>query len=809
MNNTDINVLDVTKLSFEIDGRPMQAEVVVSDNIDEFILGATWMKLHRCQWLFDVAKIVIDGSPVSLCSRGPRKNIRHVYTRETVCVPRDTAANVPVCLSYVNLHTPRTDWITESKEVRPGLLAARTLVSGDDKYAAIRLINLSEEDRTIRCKSSLGEATMCAPNNAIIREVSTSFTNPASIGTEPMTEGGPNSVNVGVDGVGTPEASSVEYPLDLSTHGSPVVYPDPGDHSQVVNPPLSDPPRAHVAAITRGTDPTKIPEHAKHVKPVIDKLPDCLTAAQKQQAIDLVCRNSDIFSNSEFDVGCTDLLTAEINTGDHRPIAEPLRRQARVHLDIIDETIGKMKATGIIEDACSPWSANLVVVAKKSENGKPVTPRITVDYRGLNSITYKDKFPLPNITDCLRTLDRAAFISTIDLSNSFFQVPLRSEADHDKTAFRTRRGQYRLTRLGQGCTNSPAVFCRLMTLVLKGLTCCLAYIDDTICFSKSFEDHLTDLETVLNRFRLARLKLKPTKCKFFQTRVRFVGHIVSAEGIEVDDEKVACIRNWSFPKTVTEMRSFLGMAGYYRSYCKGYATITDPLQACTRKNASLQPTPERLAAFNRLKDLLSSAPVLAVPRDDEECTYVLDTDASAVGASAVLQQLQDGKLRVIEYASRSFNKAEKNYCATRREMAALIYGLKQFRQYLLGRHFKIRVDNMALTFYRRMKDPQGQAARFLELLSNYTFDIEYRQTNRHTNADALSRLRPCELDGGEPCKQCNTRITGKHKLNVVKSRPKRTRGPPANLQDFAGVPTFSSLADQNMDTGDVDTDTYS
>ena len=389
-------------------------------------------------------------------------------------------------------------------------------------------------------------------------------------------------------------------------------------------------------------------------------------------------------------------------------------------------------------------------------------------------MTYKDKFPLPHIKDCLRALGGLEFVSLIDLSNSFYQVGLAQE-DRDKTAFVTRRGQWRLTRLGQGCTNSPAIFCRLMAMVLRGLTCCLAYIDDTICFSGSFEDHLVDLEAVFDRFRRSGLKLMAQKCRLFQTRCKFVGHIVSKEGIEVDPAKVGCIVNWQFPRTVSELRSFLGLCSYYRMYIKGFANIADPLTECLRKGVTLSPTPERLAAFEMLKEKLTSAPILAVPRDDLDCLYVMDSDASGTGASAILQQWQGAKLRVIEYASRTFNATERLYCATRREMAALIFGLEQFRPYLLGRHFQVRVDNAAVSFYHSMKDATGQAARYLDLLSLYDFEIIHRSGTRHVNADAVSRIRPCELDNNGPCKQCHRRIIGEHRVSAVTTRSQRRK----------------------------------
>ena len=220
-----------------------------------------------------------------------------------------------------------------------------------------------------------------------------------------------------------------------------------------------------------------------------------------------------------------------------------------------------MRKAGIAEECSSPWSANVVVVAKRDKAGNPVASWITIDYRGLNSIIVGDKFPLPNAQDCLRSLNNCKYLSVIDLSNSYFQVAIRPN-DGWITAFRTIRGQFCHTRLGQGCKNSPAVFCRLMSLVLRGLACTLAYIDDTITFSPSFEAHLVDLQKVLDRFKKADLKLKPTKCKFFQQRVKFVGHYVSANGVEVNDAKLACIVNWSFSRSISELRSFLGTCSY-------------------------------------------------------------------------------------------------------------------------------------------------------------------------------------------------------------------------------------------------------
>jgi hypothetical protein len=548
-----------------------------------------------------------------------------------------------------------------------------------------------------------------------------------------------------------------------------------------------------------------------HVKSIIDALPVDLSDEQRCVAVDVICRNADVFSRHEFDLGRTDLIMHRIDTGDHRPISQPLRSHARAHLDLIDNTIDKLVQAGVVEEAASPWSANLVVVSK----GPGSTPRITVDYRMLNNITYKDKFPLPKTADCIRAMSDSVFLSTADLSSSFFQVPL-DPRDRDKTAFVTRKSQYRFTVMPQGAVNSPSVFCRLMSLVLKGLTwiSCLVYVDDTIIVGRSFEEHVANLEVVLDRFRQAKLKLRPEKCQFFQFRVKFVGHIVSSSGIEVDADKVACILAWEFPRSMSELRGFIGMCSYYRAFCPSFSTVAEPLTECLRKGISLQWTERRQQSFDALKKFLTSAPLLAMPNDDPNCEFVLDCDASLVGAGAILHQWQDGQLKVIEYASRTFNGAERNYCVTRREMSAVIFGLRQFRQYLLGRHFTIRVDHMALTYYSKTPEPVGQQARFLDFISQFDFKLEYREGSRHSNCDSLSRLKPCERDLGEPCKQCNRRVVGRHRgdsreamLSAVQTRAQKkqttlvdvstdpARDEPAVQTDFVNSKRFS-MADQ-------------
>jgi len=221
---------------------------------------------------------------------------------------------------------------------------------------------------------------------------------------------------------------------------------------------------------------------------------------------------------------------------------------------------------------------------------------------------------------------------------------------------------------------------------------------------------------------------------------------VSSDGVEVNPDKIATILAWPFPQNLTELRGFIGLCNYYRSFCPSFSTIIEPLTEMLRKNVPIELTEERVAAFNALKAMLSSSPVLAMPTDDG--VWVVNVDCSAFGIGAVAQQWQNGELKVIEYASRTLNRAERSYCATRRELLAMIFALKHFCSYLLGNHFVCRGDHMALKYYQATPEPLGQQARFLDFLAE--FDFEFWPGRDHTNCDSLSRVRPCEVDRSTP-----------------------------------------------------------
>jgi len=239
------------------------------------------------------------------------------------------------------------------------------------------------------------------------------------------------------------------------------------------------------------------------------------------------------------------------------------------------------------------------------------------------------------------------------------------------------KGQWCFKVLSFGLCNAPSQFARIMELDMSGLTydICLVYLDDILVFSKMFEEHCDWLLTIFDRLERYTLKLKPTKCHLFQRKVKFLGHVVSEKGIVCEPDKVTAIATWPTPTNILEVRTFCGLASYYRTFVQDFVKLAKPLNNLTRKNATFVWNHECEAAFQALKERLMSAPILVPPRNDGK--YVLDTDASDTAVGAVLQQEQDGQLRVIGYASRALTNAERRYCITRKELLGMVYGLKK------------------------------------------------------------------------------------------------------------------------------------
>ncbi|KAG8176335.1 hypothetical protein JTE90_021972 [Oedothorax gibbosus] len=318
-----------------------------------------------------------------------------------------------------------------------------------------------------------------------------------------------------------------------------------------------------------------------------------------------------------------------------------------------------MQTNDIIEPSSSPWASPIVLVRKKDD-----TTRFCVDYRRLNDVTKKDSYPLPRIDETLDTLVGNHWFTTLDLKSGYWQVEIHPD-DKEKTAFTAGQGLWQFKVMPFGLCNAPATFERLMETVLRGLSyeACLVYLDDIVIVGKEFNDHLINIRKVLTKLRYAGLKLSLSKCHFFRREVKYLGHIVSSAGVQTDPDKTEAVKNWPRPKDVHELRSFLGLSTYYRRFVKGFSMIARPLHRLTEKQQKFTWTPECDEAFDHLKSVLTSAPILAYPEPDS--MFILDTDASKEGIGAVLSQEVDGK-EVIAYFSKSLSKPERNYCVTRK-----------------------------------------------------------------------------------------------------------------------------------------------
>ena len=476
-----------------------------------------------------------------------------------------------------------------------------------------------------------------------------------------------------------------------------------------------------------------------HLEDLYNRSTENIEPRHHQQIKMCLIEYGDVFSKNSRDIGRTDIVQHHIKTGDAKPVKQKARRHPLCNQQEIDRQVQDLLDRDVIEPSESPWAANIVLVKKKDG-----TKRLCVDYRDLNEVTIKDAYPIPRIDETLDALGSAKWFSTLDLSSGYWQVAL-DEDDKDKTSFIVRNGLYQWKVMPFGLTNAPATFERLMEKVMKGLQweILLVYLDDIIVYGRTVEEEIQRLRMTFSRLRDAHLKLKPSKCHLFCTTVTYLGHVVSADGVSTDPAKVQAINDWPRPKCKKEVRSFIGLASYYRKFVRGFAEIASPLHMLTAKSAKFQWSEDCENSFQELKRRLQCTPILTFPTPEDE--FVLDTDASSEAVGAVLSQVQDGQERVIAYFSRKLHKAEKNYCVTRQELLALVTALKQFKQYLYGRRVKVRTDHASLRWLVHFRNPEGQLARWLEQIAEYDLNIEHRPGRNHSNADGLSRMR---------CKQC-------------------------------------------------------
>ena len=480
-----------------------------------------------------------------------------------------------------------------------------------------------------------------------------------------------------------------------------------------------------------------------------DVNPD-LTSAESEAVYKLLKEYRDCFHSTGSDLGSTHAVRHKIDVGDAHPIHLPPHRASVRDRDVIAEHIKEMLAKQIITPSFSPWSSPVVLVKKKSGE-----VRFCVDYRRLNSITKKDVYPLPRIEDVLDRLGGAKYFSSLDLASGYWQVAMDPE-HQEKTAFVTQDGLFEFRRMPFGLCNAPATFQRLMDRVLAGLKWdqCLVYLDDIVVFGQTFDEHQERLRAVLSAIRKAGLTLKTSKCRFAFQVLAVLGHVIDQDGLHPDPAKLVAVRNFPAPKNLRQLREFLGLAGYYRRFIAGFASIARPLYDLLKKSHSWSPeswSPSAATAFDTLKFKLTSAPVLMPFRDDWPCE--VRTDASRNGLGAVLVQFDDdNKEHTVAFISRRLDPPELNYDGNELECLAVYWALDKLRHYVHGRDGQLTVvtDNTAVAFMQKKAAVKSKFSRWVTLISEYGATFKHRRGSSNVVADALSRNPVGSEDQSEP-----------------------------------------------------------
>ena len=484
-------------------------------------------------------------------------------------------------------------------------------------------------------------------------------------------------------------------------------------------------------------EPALLDPTSKYQKTDLSHIP----VNQKQKIQELLDRNSDLFAKSDLDTGRTDLVKMEIDTQDHPAIKQNPYRLPYNQRQMVEDHINELLKAGIIQPSNGPWSSPLVIVDKK-DGGK----RYCVDYRKLNKITVKNSHPLPRIDDILASLGGSKYFTSLDLKSGYWQIEMDKDSI-EKTTFTCFLGNFAWLKMPFGLSGAVGKFSELMNKVLAGIQYkfTIAYIDDIIIFSKTFEEHLSHIETVFERLRKAGLKLKMSKCEFLKEEVKYLGHIVSASGIQPDPSKVKAIQDLQPPTDVRGIRSFIGMCSYYRRFIPNFAKTAKPLTELTKKNTRFFWNEDCQIAFESLRDALIDAPILAYP--DLNKPYKLYTDSSNFSVGACLCQDSKEGERVIQYVSHQLNATQQRWPIIEKEAYAMVYSIQKLRHYLLGSKFTIMTDHKPLThlFTSEMKNARIQ--RWAIILDEYGGDIEFIKGSQNRVADFLSRInQPTEVN---------------------------------------------------------------
>ncbi|XP_075157913.1 uncharacterized protein LOC142231180 [Haematobia irritans] len=480
----------------------------------------------------------------------------------------------------------------------------------------------------------------------------------------------------------------------------------------------------------------------------IDVKDDHMTKDQKEKLGRLISKVPNLFAEPDRKLTFTTKVIGEIRTKNDTPVYTRYYPYPMSLKSEVEKQVQELLKDGIIRPSRSPYNSPVWIVPKKPDSQGNKQYRLVTDYRKLNSVTIADRYPIPDITEVLAQLGSNTFFSVLDLKSGFHQIPLK-ESDIEKTAFSINNGKYEYTRLAFGLKNAPSIFQRALDDILRECigVFCYVYIDDIIVFSKSENEHIQHLEEVFQTLEDANMKVQLDKCHFFKKSVEFLGFIISSEGITTNPAKTEAISKFPPPTTLKELRSFLGLSGYYRRFIQDYAKLAKPLTSLLRgeegrvsknqsKSIRINLDSEALAAFQKIKSTLVSRDIILTYPDFTK-DFDLTTDASNFAIGAVLSQ-ED---KPIMFISRTLSKTEENYATNEKEMLAIIWALNSLRNYLYGTaKVNIFTDHQPLTYALSNKNNNSKMKRWKAILEEYNYELHYKPGKANVVADAMSRI---------------------------------------------------------------------
>ena len=490
--------------------------------------------------------------------------------------------------------------------------------------------------------------------------------------------------------------------------------------------------------------PAEAPVHRKVL------LEDKDISPKTQKAFEKLCEKyDDIISKNSRDIGKTMLLEMEIDTGNHPPIASKPYTLPLKHYDWVQKEIETLERAGIIERSISPWASPVVIVPKKSAPGEPSRRRMCVDYQKINrlqpEVTKADGgkgcislIPLPKIDELYAKLKGYKVFSSLDLRSGYYHIGLKDLAKPKSAFVLSSLGKYQFNRVPFGLAQAPAYFQKLINNVLKGCNFAMGDLDDIIIYSRSEKEHLEHLEEIFTRLKAAGLKLKLEKCCFFKKHIQYLGHLISADGIQPLPEKLESIAKMPVPRNPKEVKQFLRLVGYYRKFFSRFADISRVLTDLTKKDVEFKWTPECENCFQILKEFLQQAPILRYL--DPQASYTLYTDASKYAYAGVLTQHDNSTDHPITYISRLFCGSQLNWATLTKEAYAIYMSVKKLSFYIDTAKITVRSDHFPLKKFLEKNTLNFKVNNWAVELESQNITFEYIPEIQNTLADTLSRL---------------------------------------------------------------------